>query len=122
MTDRIKAFWGDLATELFDERGLDTVFAHARNVVTATVIVAAGTCATHYRGNGALPGAWSIHFAGYVVAAVGVLLLLLNLLSGLRSLARRRHPRLLRALTILLYVGLTVRLAQVLVFVRAMMV
>jgi hypothetical protein len=56
-----------------------------------------------------------------VVTAVGVLLLLLNLLSGLRSLARRRHPRLLRALTILLYLGLSVRLAQVLVFVRAVM-
>jgi hypothetical protein len=87
----------------------------------ALLAQAAGTCATHYSGNTPLPGEWSLHFAGYVVTAVGVLLLLLNLLSGLRSLARRRHPRLLRALTIVLYIGLSVRLAQVLVLVRAVM-
>jgi hypothetical protein len=121
MTEWLKELWCELATELFDQKGLDTVFSHARNVVTGAVIVAAGTCATHYGGSTSLPGGWSIHFAGYVVTAVGVLLLLLNLLSGLRSLARRRHPRLLRALTILLYLGLSVRLAQVLVFVRAVM-
>jgi hypothetical protein len=121
MTEWLKELWSDLATELFDQKGLDTVFSHARNVVTGAVIVAAGTCATHYSGNTPLPGGWSLHFAGYVVTAVGVLLLLLNLLSGLRSLARRRHPRLLRALTILLYIGLSVRLAQVLVLVRAVM-
>ncbi|WP_157271606.1 hypothetical protein [Azohydromonas aeria] len=119
MTDALKEFWCDLATELFDQKGLETVFSHARNVVTGAVIVAAGTCATHYGGDTPLPGGWSLHFAGYAVTAVGVLLLLLNLLSGLRSLARRRHSRLLRALTILLYIGLSVRLAQVLVFVRA---
>src|SRR5262249_35710557 len=89
-----------VAPELFDEAGLDTVFQHARNVLSGTVIVAAGLYAAHHLGPSLLPGMWTVHVAGYVVAAMGVVLLLLNLCDGLRRLARRRHHVALRIATI----------------------
>lgn len=59
-----------------------------------------------------------MHFAGFVVAAVGVLLLLLNLFDGLRSLATRKRHRALRWATVLVYLGLSVRLVQVFMLFR----
>ena len=107
-----------LTRELFEEQGLDTLFTHARNVITCTVIIAAGVFATHHPLQAPTPATWTIHFAGYAVAAVGVVLLLLNLFDGLRSLARRRHPTLLRLAMVLAYVGLSVRLVQVFMLFR----
>ena len=57
-------------------------------------------------------------YIGYGAAFVGVLLLLLNLVDGLRRLARRRHHIVLRAVLIAIYVILSVRLAQLLFIFR----
>ncbi|MDM0002641.1 hypothetical protein QTI24_28850 [Variovorax sp. J22P240] len=110
--------WRDVARELFDEDGLSTVFTHARNLITCTVIIAAGMFAAHHPLQGQTPATWTVHFAGYVVTAVGVLLLLLNLCDGLRSLARRQHPMVLRLTMVLAYLGLSVRLVQVFMLFR----
>jgi hypothetical protein len=109
----------DLTRELFDENGLNTVFLHARNVLSGTVIVAAGLYAAHHLGSSDLPGMWTVHIAGYVVATLGVVLLLLNLCDGLRRLARRRHHVALRVATILVYLALSIRLTQVIVYFRS---
>ena len=108
-----------LARELFEEDGLATVFQHARNVLSGTVIVAAGLYAAHHLGSPQLPGMWTVHLAGYVVATMGVVLLLLNLGDGLRRLSRRRHHLALRLLIIVVYLALSVRLTQVIVYFRS---
>jgi len=107
------------ARELFEENGLNTVFQHARNVLSGTVIVAAGMYAAHHLGASPLPGMWTLHVAGYVVTTMGVVLLLLNLCDGLRRLARRRHHVVLRMATIVLYIALSARLMQVIVYFRS---
>jgi hypothetical protein len=115
----VRQFWRELATEMFDENGLDTLFAHARNVLTGTLIVAAGMYAAHPLGDAQLPGMWTVHVAGYAIAALGAVLLALNLADGLHRLARRKHPLLLRLVAIGVYVALSMRLAQVIVYFRA---
>ena len=110
--------WRDLHRELFAEQGLGTVFTHARNLITGTWIVAAGMFAAHHPSQAHTFATWSVHFAGGVAVAVGALLLLLNLCDGLRSLAVRPRPRILRVATVVVYVGLSVRLVQVFMLIR----
>ena len=109
----------NLATDLFDNEGLNTLFAHARNVLTATLIIAAGVFATHHHDEVPLPGMQAVHVAGYGVAVFGGMLLLLNLFDGLHRLARRRHRLALRVAAILLYLVVSARLTQVIVYFRA---
>lgn len=109
----------DLVHDLFEEDGLATVFSHARNVVTCALLFAAGSYAAHDTGPGTGPVTWTLHLAGHLVTAVAVVLLLLNLVDGLRRLARREHSMLLRVLVVAGYVGITLRLAQVVVHFRA---
>ena len=113
--------WRRLATELFEEQGLSAVFTHARNVLTGTLIVAAGLYAMHHPHAAPSFSQWTVHFAGGVVAALGAVLLLLNLCDGLRNLARRQYPWALRAAALFVYVALTVRLVQVIVLFRAVL-
>ena len=115
----IKQTWQDLVTELFEQQGIDSVFAHARNVLTGAAIIAAGVYAFTHLGTSQVPLTWTVHFAGYAVATVGVILLALNLVDGLRRLARRKHHLLLRVFAIFVYIGLTVRLTQVVVYFRS---
>jgi hypothetical protein len=115
---RLRHFWRRLVVELFEEDGLAAVFTHARNVLTGTALIAAGLYAARHFEKAGLPGMWKVNFAGYSVAALGVGLLLLNLLDGLRRLARRQHPMTLRVLAILAYLALSIRLTQVIVYFR----
>ena len=117
--DSVRELRHQLALELFDQDGLNTVFQHARNVLSGTLIVAAGLYAAHHLGGAPMPGMWTVHLAGYVVATLGVVLLVLNLCDGLRRLARRRHHVALRVATIVVYLALSVRLTQVIVYFRA---
>lgn len=113
-----RAAGAELTRELFEQDGLSTVFGHARNVLSGTVIIAAGLFAVHHKAAHTVPGTWALHGAGYIVAAVGVLLLVLNLFDGLRRLARRQRPLALRVVVSLLYVALSLRLIQVFVYFR----
>jgi hypothetical protein len=116
---QLAKIWEGIAAELFDREGFDALFMHARNVLTGAAVVAAGVYAVHHVGDPGLVGMWNLHLAGYVVAAVGALLLLLNLIDGLRRLAQRRHPLLLRIATVFLYVVISMRLTQVIIYFRA---
>ena len=115
----VTRMWDAIVALLFDHDAFDAVFTHARNVLTGAAVVAAGLYAVHHVGDGNLHGMWNVHIAGYVVAAVGALLLLLNLIDGLRKLAQRRHHLLLRAATIVLYCVISMRLTQVIIYFRA---
>ena len=116
---RLRQLRQDLAGELFERDGLNTLFAHARNILTAALIITAGTYAIHHVTPVQAPGMFAVHLAGYVVAAMGVLLLLLNLADGLRRLARRSNHLALRAAAILFYLLLTVRTTQVAIYFRS---
>ena len=108
----------NLVREIFDNEGLETIFMHARNVLTGAAVMAAGMYAASHLSTHGLPGMWNLRFAGYAVAVMGVLLLLLNLVSGLRRLARRKHHLVLRLIAIFLYTALSLRLTQVIIYFR----
>ena len=120
MFTQLAKIWEGVVAQLFDKESFDAVFTHARNVLTGAAVVAAGLYAVHHVGGDVpLTGPWNVHVAGYVVAGVGALLLLLNLVDGLRKLAQRRHPLLLRIATVFLYVVISMRLTQVIIYFRA---
>ncbi len=108
-----------LVEELFDNDGLTAVFTHARNVLTGAAVLAAGFYAVHHIGATQLPGMWTVHFAGYGIATFGAILLGLKLFDGMRKLARRKHHRVLRLLVMLVYLGLSIRLTQVILYFRS---
>jgi len=110
--------WRRIKAELFEHDGVSTVFLHARNVLTGAAVVAAGLYAVHHLENKHLAGMWTVHIAGYGVALAGTLLLVLNLVDGLRRLARHHLPLVLRLVLAVAYAGLSLRLVQVLVYFR----
>jgi len=116
---RLAESWRAMATALFEKDGLTTFFQHARNVLTGAAVVGAGLYAINHVGATHLHGMWAIHVAGYAIAALGGLLLALNLFDGLRRLAKLEHPRFLKIGAILFYVALSVRLTQVIIYFRS---
>lgn len=76
-----------LGVLLFDRGLLRAIFEHARNVAISSVITAAGL-------QGVQPPDEALFaapmLAGYLVAAIGLVLLLLNFIDGLWRLARFR--------------------------------
>ena len=115
---RVKQTSRGLVREIFENEGLETIFMHARNVLTGAAVMAAGMYAASHLSTHGMLGMWNLRFAGYAVAVLGVLLLLLNLASGLRRLAKRRHHLVLRLIAIFLYTALSIRLTQVIIYFR----
>jgi hypothetical protein len=109
----------EISIELFENDGLNTVFLHARNILTGAAVFAAGLYAVNHMGPEQMHGTWTIHFAGYAVTCLGVVLLLLNLLDGLRRLAKREQHAWLKYAAIFFYLALSVRLTQVIIYFRA---
>ena len=103
---------------LFDRGGSEAIFAHARNLVIATLIVAAGTKATSPEAAPHLWGVFNVKAAGYTVAIFGTLLLGLNLVAGLRKLARANWHFVFQALLIVAYLLITIRVAQLVIAFR----
>ncbi len=97
------------AVKLFDEGVLRLVFEHARNVAIASVITAAGL---QFVRHGATAVFTPPGFAGYVAAAIGITLLVLNFIDGLWRLARLRSHLAWQIALTAAYVFLAWRLAQ----------
>lgn len=98
-----------LAVKLFDDGVLRLVFEHARNVAIASVITAAGL---QFVRQGATAIFTPPGFAGYVVSAIGISLLLLNFIDGLWRLAKLRSHLVWQIALAAAYVFLAWRLAQ----------
>jgi len=98
-----------LGVLLFDRGLLRAIFEHARNVAISSVITAAGLQAMH-------PGSEDLFvapsLAGYVVAVIGLVLLLLNFVDGLWRLARFRSHLFWQISLTLAYFVLAWRVAQ----------
>ena len=100
-----------IKTTLFDEGGLEEVFRHVRNVVVATLVIAAGINALEHTASIHVVGTIDLSIAGYFVAALGVVLFGLNLLDGLYKLSKAKRGMLLQLVVIAMYLLITVRVA-----------
>lgn len=111
--------WERLARDLFENDGMSVLFTSARNLLTGTIFVAAGLHAARHQGpTPLLVAQWTLQRAGWLVLAIGVAMLALNLVDGLRRLSQRHSHLALRLFAIAIYVGLSMRLTQVLVLFR----
>ena len=112
-------FWRSLKTRILDEGGIDEIFSHLRNLLVATVIIAAGAFAVRQPVSVELFGVLSLDTAGYGVAAVGVALVGLNLLDGWYKLTMLGSPLAVRVALVVLYLFITTRLVQLVVLLRS---
>jgi hypothetical protein len=103
---------------LFDEDGLKGLFDHVRNLLMATLIIAAGTYGLREAATIHLFGALDVELAGYAVIAIGVLLATLNAFNGLYQLNKQQWHIGLRLAAIALYFVATLRILQLLVALR----
>ncbi|MFL9998944.1 hypothetical protein PQR34_46880 [Paraburkholderia sediminicola] len=108
-----------VAQALFDRGGLSAAFEHARNLLVATFIVAAGFETVSHFDTIDLPGLHNPLFAGYVVAGTGCLLIVLNFIDGLRKLAKLRWHVALQAALSIAYLLFSLRVVQLIVLFRS---
>ena len=105
-----------LRDALFDGGVSRLIFEHARNLVVATLVLAVGLEATRHD-----PREIGILFfrsTGYVVAAIGAGLVLLNLADGLHRLSRARLPWFGQAALVAIYFFMFWRVAHLIVLFR----
>ncbi|MEI5996439.1 hypothetical protein H3V53_04220 [Paraburkholderia bengalensis] len=103
---------------LFDRGGLKVAFEHVRNLVIATILVAAGFETVKRFDTIDMPGLSNPLIAGYVVAGTGCLLVALNFLDGLRKLARLRWHYALQAALSIGYLFFSFRIVQLIIYFR----
>jgi hypothetical protein len=108
-----------LRTSMFDGGGLEEMFRHVRNIITASLIMAAGIYATEHVNSMRIWGVLNLVSAGYFVTAIGAVLFALNLLDGLHKLAKFKQHYLLQAMLVIIYLFITVRVAQLVLGFRS---
>ena len=111
-------FFLSARARLFEEGGLKDLFDHVRNLLMATLIMAAGSYAMRRGVVIDLFGVLYDELAGFIVLAIGALLAILNALSGLYQINKQQLHISIRILAIGLYVVATVRLIQFVVLLR----
>jgi hypothetical protein len=104
---------------LFDEGGVDAIFSHVRNLLIASLIIAAGSYAIRQAPDVEIFGVSNLEIAGIGVAAIGFVLVGLNLIDGLFKLTRIGSPLALRIALVGLYLFISMRLVQFVVLLRA---
>jgi hypothetical protein len=108
-----------VARALFDHGGLTAAFDHLKNLVVATLLVAAGSEAVSHVDTIDLPVLHNTLFAGYVIAGAGCLLILLNFIDGWRKLSNLRRHFALRSGLCFAYLLFSVRLVQLIILFRS---
>jgi hypothetical protein len=111
-------FFLSARARLLEEGGLKALFDHLRNLLMATLIMAAGSYAIRRGVVVDLFGVLYDELAGFIVLAIGALLAILNALSGLHQLNKQQLHIGIRILAIGLYAVATVRLIQLVVVLR----
>jgi hypothetical protein len=104
--------------ELFEKGGAEEIFSHVRNLVVATLIMAAGIYAVRNALWTSVPGVVSVEFAGYAVTVLGFLIALLNFFDGLYKLSRKGWHTVLQLAVIVAYLFISLRIAQLLFLFR----
>jgi len=103
---------------LFDEGGLKEIFDHLRNLLMATLIIAAGSYGIKKATVVELLGVLDVEIAGYSVVVIGLLLAAFNALNGLYQLKKQRWHIGFRIAVIVLYFVGTMRVIQLVVVLR----
>jgi hypothetical protein len=101
---------------LFEAGVSRLIFEHARNLVVAMFVLAAGLEAIEHDPRAIGP----LYFrsTGYVVASVGAALVLLNLSDGMHRLSKATLPRLWHSLLVVTYVVVFWRVAHLILLFR----
>jgi hypothetical protein len=115
----MRRFLHCLRTTLFDEGGAEAIFSHVRNLLIASVIIAAGTFAIRKAPDVEMLGVANEEIAGGAVAAIGFGLAGLNLIDGLLKLSKVRSSLALRIALVGLYLFFSLRLVHFVVLLRA---
>jgi hypothetical protein len=110
--------WRWLNKRLLEEDGIEAIFAHIRNLVVATVVIAAGASAIRQGSNREVFGVLNLALTGFTVEAIGFALVALNFIDGLRKLTRLGSSLVLRIALVGLYVLISMRLIQLIVLLR----
>lgn len=108
----------NLKQALLDRGGLEEIFRHVRNLVVATLVIAAGLHAVEHPDIVDAKGLFSIPVAGYFVFATGIALFFLNFADGLHRLGKIKRHVALQLLLVAVYVLITVRVAQLILALR----
>jgi hypothetical protein len=108
-----------LKTMLFDEGGVEEIFSHLRNLLVATVIMAAGSYAIRQASDVEIFGVLDLEIAGFAVGGIGFVLVVLNFIDGLIKLSKLGSPFALRIALVALYFFFSMRLVQFVVLLRA---
>ena len=116
--ENLTGAWNSFQQIAFEGAGLKDVFEHVRNLVLATLVIAAGVHGNAYGPHMPALAVFEFEPWGYGVTAVGLILAVLNLLDGFHKLARRNAPILLRVLVIMLYLFFAVQVAQLIYLFR----
>ncbi|WP_457582056.1 hypothetical protein [Ensifer canadensis] len=118
MTEGTRSKFGLARRMLFDNGGLEEIFRHVRNLVVATVVIAAGMHAIENGRSLEIKGLTNSAVAGYIVAVIGITLFLLNLADGLHRLSKVRRHLALQILLLAIYVFITFRVTQLVLALR----
>ncbi|MDB5554032.1 MAG: hypothetical protein JWL86_4016 [Rhizobium sp.] len=98
---------------MFDDGGLEEVFRHVRNIITSSLIMAAGLYTVKYERSLEIWGVLNISVAGYGVAFLGIVLFVLNLLEGIHQLAKFRWHFMFQIALVVIYLMITIRVEQI---------
>lgn len=107
------------ASTLFDRGGLAAMFEHVRNVIVASFIVVAGLEAERRSDSLHVLRLFAPVLTGYVVAAIGFALLVLNFVDGLRKLQRLRWHFVFQCVLVVAYGFFSLRAAQLIILFRS---
>lgn len=118
MTEGTRSKLGLARRMLFDNGGLEEIFRHVRNLVVATLVIAAGMHAIENGGSLEIKGLPNSAVAGYIVSAIGIALFLLNLVDGLHRLSKVRRHLALQILLLAIYAFVTLRVTQLVLALR----
>lgn len=118
MTEGIRSRFSLARRMLFDNGGLEEIFRHVRNLVVATLVIAAGMHAIENSRSLDINGLPNTAVAGYIVSTIGIVLFLLNLMDGLHRLSKVRRHLALQVLLLAIYVFITLRVTQLVLALR----
>jgi len=108
-----------LKTKLLDEGGIEEIFSHLRNLILATVVIAAGSYATTQPEKVKLFGFLTPEMAGYGIEAFGAILVGLNFVDGIYKLTKLGSHLILKIALAVLYLLISIRLIYFVVLLRS---
>lgn len=108
-----------LKTKLLDEGGIEEIFSHLRNLILATVVIAAGSYATAQPEKVKLFGFLKPELAGYGIEALGAILVGLNFIDGIYKLTKFGSHLALKIALAVVYLLVSIRLIYFVVLLRS---